>query len=221
MKSHTSNSFRSSASIITVALASLVITSTTASAVFIYHDTASTDGGEFSATNFPIENLKNAGHTSAADTENAAAANESYATTNGPANGFPVTITLEFGSAVSLDTFYLWNQSNNGGATAPNAGVANFSLTFYTGASGTGSTIGSVYSSTASAAPATGTYAAQAFGFGSSYDNVRSIEFEITSRIGGGTSFVAAREIGFNQIPEPSSVFLGGLGMLALLRRRR
>jgi hypothetical protein len=86
-----------------------------------------------------------------------------------------VTITLEFNTAVDLSKFYLWNHSNNNAvASAISAGVKDFTLTFYSGSGGTGSPIGAVFSGTATAAPATGTYAAQTFNFGSTYSNVRS-----------------------------------------------
>lgn len=201
-------------------LAALAITSSVTRAAFIYHDSATTTGGEFSATNFPIGHLKNAGHTSHLDTENTADFNDSYASTSGAT--FPVTITMDFTSAVDLTKFYLWNHSNNNGATAPNAGMKDFTLTFYDAASGGGSQIGSVFSSTAAAAPSTPDtdYAAQIFDFGTTYSNVRSVELEIANRI-SGTGFVAIRELGFELIPEPGTTLLLGLGSLALLRRRR
>jgi hypothetical protein len=197
-----------------IALATIASCSLTARAGFIYHDSATTSGGEFSAS-FPIGNLKNAGHASSTDTENAAAANESYATMNTAT--FPVTITLDFVNAVDLAKFHLWNHSNNNGGTAPNAGIKDFTLTFYDGVGGTGSQIGAVFSSTATAAPATGTYAAQTFNFGSTYNNVRSVKLVIINRV-SGTGFVALREIGFEgtitpiagQSPDKVIVYLVG-----------
>ncbi|MCH7229185.1 hypothetical protein, partial [Haloferula sp. A504] len=93
----------------------LIASSLTAWADFIYHDSAATTGGEFNAS-YVIGNLKDAGHTSHLDTESAADFNVSYATANGPTGGYPVTITLDFASAVNLTDFYLWNHSNNNGA---------------------------------------------------------------------------------------------------------
>lgn len=199
----------------------LVFASHFANAAFIYHDTASTTAGTFTAS-FPLTNLKNSGHDSHLDTENAAASFQSYATAQPPTGGFPATITLDFTEAVDLSKFYLWNHTNNSGATAPNSGMEEFTLTFYTAANGGGSQIGAVYSNTALPAPtATGTYAAQIFDFGSTYENARSAKLVIASRIDDTNSFVAIRELGFEAIPEPSSALLGGLGLLALLRRRR
>jgi hypothetical protein len=61
---------------------------------------------------------------------------------------------------------------------------------------------------TATAAPATGTYVAQIFNFGSTYNDVRSAKLTIASRIDEANQFVAIRELGFEAIPEPGSVFL-------------
>jgi hypothetical protein len=212
-----------------VLVIALVFTSHFANAAFVYHDSATTNGGEFVAGSvvFGIGNLKESGHTSHLDTENTVANGASYATTsvNSPTNRFPVTITLDFTEAVDLSKFYLWNHSNNNGGGAPANGVKAFSLTFFDGASGGGSQIGSVFNGSALAAPANDGgdgYAAQVFDFGSTYADVRSIRFLLTSKQSEVTSgFVAVREIGFEAIPEPSSALLGGLGLLALLRRRR
>jgi hypothetical protein len=207
-------------SILITTLAALAITGNVARAAFVYHDSATTTGGTFSATNFPIGHLKNAGHTSHLDTESTADFNDSYATLSNAT--FPVTITLDFTQAVDLTRFYLWNHSNNNGATAPNAGMKDFTLTFYDAAAGGGNQVGAVFTDTAAAAPNTAdtNYAAQIFDFGGTYSNVRSIELVIANRI-SGTGFVAIRELGFEAIPEPGSALLLGLGSLALLRRRR
>jgi hypothetical protein len=183
----------------------LIVCSLAARADFLYHDSATTSGGEFSATNFPIGHLKNAGHTSHLDTESTAGFNDSYATTSPPTGGLPVTITLEFNNAVDLSKFYLWNHSNNNGATSVNAGMKNFTLTFFDAASGGGSQIGSVFSSTAAAAPNTADtdYAAEIFDFGTTYSNVRSVKLVIANRI-SGTGFVAIRELGFEGVMPPT-----------------
>jgi hypothetical protein len=183
----------------------LIVCSLAARADFLYHDSATTSGGEFSANNFPIGHLKNSGHTSHLDTESTAGFNDSYATTSPPTGGFPVTITLEFNNAVDLSKFYLWNHSNNNGATSVNAGMKDFTLTFFDAASGGGSQIGSVFSSTAAAAPNTADtdYAAEIFVFGSTYSNVRSVKLVIANRI-SGSGFVAAREIGFEGTVTPT-----------------
>ncbi|MEY4244660.1 MAG: hypothetical protein RLZZ245_2245 [Verrucomicrobiota bacterium] len=169
---------------------------------FVYHDNATTGGGEFS-TVFSIGNLKNAGHGSPADLDDAADGNASYATTNPPAGGYPVTLTLDFNTPVDLTQFHLWNHSNKNGAAATNAGVKNFTLTFHSDSGGGGSQIGAGFSGTAKAAPATGTYAAQTFDFGTTYPKVRSVKLVILNRI-LGNGFVAMREIGFERTAAPS-----------------
>ena len=202
-------------------LAAGLMIGTAANAAFIYHDSATTTGGEFSGS-FPIENLKDAGHTSSTDTENTSASGVSYATTNPATGGFPVTITLEFDNATDLSKFYLWNHANNNAGETNGAG--SFSLTFYTGAGATGSQIGSVYNNEAVATTSADNadFQAQVFDFGGTYAGVRSVELEITDKVNDATSgFVAIRELGFEQIPEPSSLALMALGGLLIARRRR
>lgn len=174
-----------------------------AQAGFLYHDSATTTGGEFSATNFPIGHLKNAGHDSHLDTESTADFNDSYATTSGAS--YPVTITLNFNNAVDLSKFYLWNHSNNNSATSVNSGVKDFTLRFFDAPSGGGSQIGSDFVSTASAAPNTTNtdYAAQIFDLAGTYSGVRSVELVIANRI-SGTGFVAIRELGFEGVFPPT-----------------
>jgi hypothetical protein len=188
---------------------------------FIYHDSATTDGGEFNAS-YVIGNLRTGDLTSSTDTENTAEINQSYATRNPPTGGFPVTITLNFNEAVNLTDFYVWNHSNNNAGETN--GMGSFTLTFFDAVSGGGTQIGAAYNGTAVAttsADNTG-YGAQAFDFGTTYAGVRSVELLINNKVGGITSgFVAIREIGFEAIPEPGSSLLLGLGSLALLRRRR
>jgi len=171
---------------------------------FIYHDSATTDGGVFVSGNgpFPVEDLKNAGHTSSGDFENAALAGESYATTSPPAGGFPVNILLEFDSPAALEAFHLWNHTNGNASAAPGNGVGDFSLTFFDGPGGTGNQIGSPFNGSASPAPATGSYPAETFEFGSAYQGVRSVAFQITDKADNTTEgFVAIREIAFAGSP--------------------
>ena len=130
-----------------------------------------------------------------------------------------MTITLGFTSPVSLDEFYLWNHTNSNGPAAPANGVGDFTLTFL---DATSAQIGAAFDGTALAASASGLNPAQVFNFGSTYEDVSTVVFTVRTKVGGVTSgFVAAREIGFNQVPEPSAALLGGLGLLALVRRRR
>ena len=175
---------------------------------FLYHDSAITNGGEFSV-NFPIGNLKNGGYSSPTATENASvsAGFLSYATRNPPSGGYPVTITLEFDSPVSLDAFYLWNHTNSGSAIAVNQGVNAFSLTFYTGSDGTGSQIGSTFSANAAKAPSSGTYGAETFNFGATYESVRSVVFTANNH-NPSSNFVAMREIAFEGTIESPSDFI-------------
>ncbi len=196
----------------------LLLAPLSARAEFIYHDTAATSGGEFNAS-FLLGNLNNAGHTSASDTEDPLGINESYATKNPPTGAYPVTITLDFTDAVDLTEFYLWNHTNNGAGET--RGMKDFTLTFYDGAGGGGSQIGTVYSDSAAQASTASPYAAEVFNFGSTYSGVRSIDLVVSSSHTDSTGFFAIREIGFEAIPEPGSALLLGLGLGTLMLRRQ
>jgi hypothetical protein len=183
---------------LTHALAIIVAASMAARADFLYHDTAATNGGQFS-TNFPIGNLSNGNYTSATATENASvgAVNLSYATTNPPTGGYPVVITLGFDVPRTLNAFHLWNHSNSNSATAVNQGVKSFTLTFYSGPDGSGSQIGAPFSANAAKAPATGTYPAETFSFPSPYAGVRSVVMTADNH-NPSSNFVGMREIAFD-----------------------
>lgn len=202
------------------ALVALAAIAPQADAAFIYPFSVATDGGEFNATTFPVENLYNGGHTAGTDTENASdlAANRSYATSNPITGTRPLTLTLEFSSTVDLSHFYLWNHSHNGAAAATANGLNDFTLTFYDGAGGSGTQIGAVFSDNAAQAPSSGNYAAEAFDVGIR-NGVRSVV--LSGNDHNLTGFIGIRELGFEAVPEPSSTALLGLGGLALILRRR
>lgn len=166
-------------------------------AEFLYHDTATTNGGSF-ASDFGVANLRNGGYTTPAATENASAVagGQSYATTNPPAGGYPVNLTLGFNNPVSLKAFYLWNHSNNGSATAVNQGVNAFTLTFFAGPNGSGGQIGPAYTGNAAKAPSSGNYPAQTFHFETTYQGVRSAVLTVNNH-NPSSNFVGIREIGF------------------------
>ena len=198
-----------------------ITAATSAQATLIYHDTATTDGGQFNA-NFGVENLNNAGFTSPSDTENASdtAFAKSYATSNPPVAGYPVTITLNFSAPADLNEFYLWNHAHNSAAGATNQGVKDFSLTFFDDENAAGSQIGVTFTDSASKAAASGAFAAQQFDLLGTYENVRSVVLTAGNHNSPAAKFIGIRELAFNTIPEPASISLLCLGALTLIRRR-
>jgi len=134
-------------------LAGLVLfaAASSANAAFVYPDAVGTDGGQFNS-DFPVQNLTNAGHTDATDTEDptVASAGLSYASANPPANGYPRTMTMDFDSPTPLSEFYLWNHSHDSNPDASDQGIGSFTLTFL---DGDGNQIGTVFNGQGTPAP--------------------------------------------------------------------
>ncbi len=195
-------------------------------AAFIYPDSGSTDGGQLNNDSYEVADLFDEGFTSAADTADGTLSNlgVAYASAEPPSAGFPMTITLEFDAAVDIEAFHLWNITHPSATGPRQRGVKDFSLTFYDGTGGSGNQIGPAYNGTAVIGPDPGeTISSQTFSFASSYNGVRSVEFQVISnQLEDSSEWVGLRELGFEVIPEPSSVLLtGAAGLCLLLRRRR
>ncbi len=204
---------------------SMIALSQVAEASFIQPDAGTTDGGIFNST-YPIENLWGGADDSVAagtDTINSLTANggNGYASANPPAGGYPVTITLDFTVAQELSAFYLWNSNGGANANPTLRGIKDFSLKFWDGAGGSGTQIGTTYSSTAAKALWGGDVASEAFVFPSSYVGVSSVELIIATNH-NTQDWVGAREIGFEVIPEPATLGLVALfgGGLLFIRRK-
>ncbi|SHI77526.1 protein of unknown function [Rubritalea squalenifaciens DSM 18772] len=170
---------------------------------FIYPDSASSSGGQFSASYAP-SNLMNGGFTGPGDvidtTVNYIASGNNYASASGTTSGF--SITFEFDEAVELDGMYVWNyvyRNNGNGSGSPSAGVNAYTLTFYDGANGGGNQIGEVYSSNLAQAVYNAQNTAQTVSFGVSYTGVRSVVMQVVSNH-GGTSFTGMSELAFSDV---------------------
>ncbi|OYV04889.1 MAG: hypothetical protein CFE26_14470, partial [Verrucomicrobiales bacterium VVV1] len=170
---------------------------------FIYANSATTTGGQFSAS-YPPSNLMNSGFTSPANsidtTVNYLAANNNYATASGTQFA-PFNLTFEFATPTDLQGLHVWNyiyrNGSTGGNTSDTNGVNSYTLTFYSGAGGTGTTIGSVYSGTLAKAKFNALNPAESVFFNSTYSAVRSVVMRVLSNH-GSTVFTGLNEVAFS-----------------------
>ena len=176
---------------------------------FIYANSATSTGGQFGAT-YPPSNLMNNGFTSPANTINTTAdylaAGNNYATASGTTA--PFNLTFEFATPTDLYGLHVWNyiyrNGSTGGNTSDTFGVNSYTLTFYNGAGGTGSTIGSVYSGTLAKAKFNALNPAESVFFNSTYAAVRSVVMRVITNQ-GGTSFTGMDEVAFSGAPSTSA----------------
>ena len=142
-------------------------------------------------------------------------------TTNRGFNPLDASITWGFASAKSLDAIHIWNHlSTQPPAAAPGYDVTLFDLTLFDG-------MNNVLLSLNDVAIAPDTAIAQTFSFGGTINGVRSVQFDVEA-VQNSSVFTGLAEVAFNEvtgpvIPEPSSMALMGLGVLAFgaIRRRR
>jgi PEP-CTERM motif len=141
-------------------------------------------------------------------------------------------VTFDFGSTQQLDEIFIWNISE---ATAQNRRVLTYNIYYgntptvapvsgnagnaagsvnYDFSSGGWTQLGSTRS-LLQWSNGTGADGIETLGVSARYVGLAFITH------GGSTDRVGLNEVVFTTIPEPSATLLGGLGMLALLRRRR
>lgn len=151
---------------------------------------------------------------------------QSFATTGYPLFDNP---TLTPGASVAdIHSGYMW--SNN---ARTNATVNLFDITFGPGTPANGVRVGVVYNNSGGTNVVGyrlgGAVQSLATTTGVSYSffdvtNINPLGETVTLQVTNGTvdfSDVGASALTFDVIPEPSTALLGGLGLLALLRRRR
>lgn len=168
---------------------------------FLYPASATTTGGQFSAS-YPPSNLMNAGFTGPADTINTAtdylAANNNYATLTGTLANF--NLTFDFAAPALIGAMHVWNyifRNGSAGATSYNNGVNSYTLTFYDGPAATGSVVGPVHSGNLVRAQFNALNSAQTVYFPAPYSNVRSVVMRVLSNF-GVTSFTGMNELAFD-----------------------
>jgi hypothetical protein len=147
---------------------------------------------------------------------------------------FTGTTALTFalgGSFDGVDSILVWNytQPSGGGTAPPRNALRTFNLEFFSDAGATIS-LGSITGLTLnqSNGVTNGQEPQQQLTFtgGSTFDGVQAIRMTLTDNFfglgsGAGGDRVGLAEVRFTQVPEPTATLLGGLGLLAFLRRRR
>lgn len=174
---------------------------------FIYASSATSTGGQFEAT-YPPSNLMNNAFTSPANTINTTAdylaSGNNYATLSGTTA--PFNLTCEFSTPTDLYGLHVWNyiyrNGTNGGALDI-SGVNSYTLTFHSGAGGTGATIGTVFSGTLAKAKFNALNPAESAFFPSTYTAVRSVVMRVLSNH-GSTAFTGMNELAFSGVPSTS-----------------
>ena len=137
------------------------------------------------------------------------------------------TLTFALGGAYDLTSIYLWNYNRD--APTNNRAIKTFDIAFSTDG-------GVTYSTAVSAAslgigdftlhPATAGSGSETYvpvdqrDFTATHVGVTHVQFT-SLETHGSTGYLGFAEIRFGAIPEPTTALLGGLGFLALLRRRR
>lgn len=127
------------------------------------------------------------------------------------------TLTFDFGSAIEIGAFHLWN----GPASGDHSGVDAFSLEFFSEANASGTSLGSVGGLNAAGGPSSGTFVAETFTF-TPIENVRSFNLNVLSNHESKPSIVIY-EIGVTAVPEPefyAVLSAACLAVWALWRRR-
>jgi hypothetical protein len=139
----------------------------------------------------------------------------------------PQSVVFDLGSVYNVTQLNVWNYNEGGDwAGGPLVDIGSNAVTVTYGTTLSGFTLGGstgTVGAITTFAKATGlaTYTGETF---STSFNARYVKFDISSNYGHPAYQNAAlSEVQFTGIavPEPSAALLGGLGMLALLRRRR
>lgn len=189
-------------------IAAMQITSQGPVSNFLYPVSATSSVGQFNSSYAP-SNLFNAGFSSPStpiSTEtDYLAQDHNFASPAGITQNF--NLTFDFATATAVDGMHVWNyayRSGANGGTSPNYGVNSYNLTFYSGAGGTGAAIGGVFSGNLAEVPWNAANPAQTVGFGTIYQDARSVVMRILSNHGG--TFTGMNELAFSGIAAPNAI---------------
>ena len=190
------------------AIAAMQIVTLNAPVNFLYPATAVSSAGQFNASYAP-PNLMGGGFTSPSSTISTVtdylAVDNNFASPSGTTQNF--NLTFDFATPTAVDGMYVWNyayRSGTNGSTSPTFGVNAYTLTFYTGAGGTGTAIGSVFTGNLAAAPWNAANPAQTVDLGTTYQDARSVVMRVLSNHGG--TFTGMNELAFRGIAAPNSI---------------
>ena len=189
-------------------IAAMQITSQAPPANFLYPISATSSAGQFSTSYAPsnlFENGFSSPSTPISTETDYLAQDNNFASPAGTTQNF--NLTFDFAAATAVDGMYVWNYAYRNGAnggTSPSFGVNSYTLTFYTGAGGTGSAIGNVFSGNLAAVPWNASNPAQTVGFGTTYQDARSVVMRVLSNHGG--TFTGMNELAFSGIAAPNAI---------------
>ena len=190
------------------AVAAMQITSQAPADNFLYPVSATSSVGQFSSSYLPSnlfnENFSSPSTPISTETDYLAQENN-FATPAGTTQNF--NLTFDFSAATAVDGMYVWNYAYRNGAnggTSPNYGVNSYTLTFYSGAGGTGTAIGNIFSGNLSKVPWNAANPAQTVSFGTTFNDARSVVMRVLSNHGG--TFTGMNELAFRGIGAPDGI---------------
>ncbi|MEX1049751.1 MAG: sialate O-acetylesterase [Akkermansiaceae bacterium] len=189
-------------------IAAMQITSQGPASNFLYPASATSSVGQFNSSYAP-SNLFNDGFSSPSSpisTEtDYLAQDHNFASPAGTTQNF--NLTFDLATSTAVDGMHVWNYAYRNGAnggTSPDYGVNSYTLTFYSGAGGSGTAIGTVFAGNLAAVPWNASNPAQTVNFGTTYQNARSVVMRVLSNHGG--TFTGMNELAFRGIAAPNAI---------------
>ncbi len=180
-----------------------------------------------STGNFPPQSVVDGTGLSTTTGVHGSGGNSEWYTSNGitPAESW---ISFDLGATVVLDSIHVWNAVQYTGFGIDQLDIYVSTLASPGDPEGAGAgdwtQIGTDVNFAVGSATSTGFDLETQTGISLPTTAVRHVAFYSDTQHGGGNNYLGLAEVQFfeaDAVPEPSAVLLGGLGVLALLRRRR